>query len=238
VSFAYIDNEKYVVNYYHEIIVYDRNWNYMKKEAFLSPLSLLAINKTLVITGGSNIWKTDSYLKVIKEYNDIESQFCGIWYNETNNLLYIPNILKNRIDLFNQDFSKVGEIKTSLFKPFSITESKNKLYVGTREGVLLEIVDKEIVQNITICKTLDKTIDGEKQTLSSILFDYLGNMAVSCPIDSKIYLYYSNMTYSGLNMTTDYPYYSNFDSEGHFVVINQRKISIYNYTIEECQDCI
>jgi hypothetical protein len=95
------------------------------------------------------------------------------------------------------------------------------MYVGTRNGIILIIVNEVIKYTFNAC-------NGNSDVLTYILFDQCGLMATSC-YNNQLYLYDTNGTYLSKNKTTPiYPRYIGYDSKGHFIQISNNQISIYN----------
>ena len=117
----------------------------------------------------------------------------------------------------------IRSLSTSPHDPFSITESANKLYVGTYGGMILVYQNEEIINQFNGC-------NGYSVLLLSILFDKNGYIATSCdyPID-KLYLYAPNGSFTGKSLTSPTsPRYIGFDSKGRFFQISSQQISVYN----------
>ena len=98
------------------------------------------------------------------------------------------------------------------------------MYVGTLNGTVI-VVNNEIVE-----KQFDGC-NGNYGVLGYIIFDQWGYMATSCDdsINHKLYLYYSNGTFTGTSISTpDHPRYIGFDLNRRFIQISSTQISIYN----------
>ena len=76
----------------NKIIIFDDNWNYLTSATFTNPNYMITVNTSLYFTGNSDVWKTDKYLNIVKQYNGIECNSCaGIFYDETNQTLYVTS---------------------------------------------------------------------------------------------------------------------------------------------------
>ena len=117
----------------------------------------------------------------------------------------------------------IRRFSTSPDRPRSITISSNQLYVGTRGGIILRYQNEILVNQFNGC-------NGNDVTVTSILFDPNGYIAITCEYPTnKLYLFSPNGSFTGKSITTPiYPSYIGFDSKGHFIQISWLQISIYN----------
>ncbi len=53
-----------------------------------------------IITGENNIWKTDKYLNILITYSSIGSKYQGIFYNCTENLIYVAPYTNTDLHVF------------------------------------------------------------------------------------------------------------------------------------------
>ena len=147
--------------------------------------------------------------------------YRGLYYNSSNNTIYVAGQLSQTIDVFDLNLTLVDSISTSTYNPFALQGYKNYIYVGTVSGLILVIENKVILITVKACGDI---------FLTSILIDHFGFMALSCFYDQKAYLYYSlNVSYTGISMALAVnPHSINFDSNGYFIVISPSQIDIYN----------
>ena len=150
------------------------------------------------------------------------SGYRGIGYNPSNVLIYVVSELSKEIQVFYLNLTLIRRLSTLPHRPYLITESSNKLYVGTANTGLILVFQNEIITSqFNGC-------DGKSVYLTSILFDQTGYMATSCE-NSKLYLYSPYGAFTGKSITTPvYPRYIGFDSKGRFVIISYYQISFYN----------
>ena len=205
----------------NRIIIYNSNWQYLTFKSLNRPAHMITINSNLYISGDQNVYKTDKYLNIISQYNNVSVYYRGLYYNSSSNTIYVAGYLNNRIDVFDLNLTLVHSISTFAYFPFSLQGYKNYIYVGTfNSSELLVIENKIIIQKFTVCNT---------GTLISILIDHFGYMALSCNMDKKVYLYYSsNVSNTGMSLRSAYPHFTNFDSNGNFVVILSYQIDIFH----------
>ena len=204
----------------NRIIIFDSNWQYLTFKSLTYPAYMITVNNSLYIAAKNFIYKTDKYLNITKQYNSTSAGYHGLYYNSSGNTIYVAGYYKYAIDVFDLNLNLVDSISTSTFTPYSLQGYKNYIYVGTGTGELIVIENKIIKQTVTVCTVT---------LLSSIQIDNFGYMALSCYSDKMTYLYYSsNVSYTGMSMAYSvYPYLTNFDSNGRFVVISPSQIDIY-----------
>ena len=124
------------------------------------------------------------------------------------------------IHVFDLNLRFSHNISTSPYKPWSITEYNNQMYIGTDNGRVLFVQNEVILNTFNGC-------GGNNAILYSILIDECGYVATSCG-NNKLYLNFANGTSTGRTISTPmYPYYIGFDSKGHFIQISYRHIAIY-----------
>jgi hypothetical protein len=206
----------------NKILIFDENWVYLSKTTFNSPAYMVISGYYLYISTDTKIFKTDQYLNTLAQYNgSAASMYRGIYYNSIDDMIYVANYAKSRIEVLDTNLNLFDTINLS-YKPFSIKGLNNKILVGdSTNGVLLTIENKLITDVFDAC-------NGENSLVSSIILDQFGYMATSC-FNSYSYLYLTNGTFTGLTIPTQaYPYQINFDQNGKFIIISDFKISIYN----------
>ena len=211
----------------HRIIMFDKNWQYLNYKSFLNPANMIRINNTLYITSQNYIYKTDKYLNLIQQYNATGSapSYRGIYYNWKNDTIYVVGYEVKTIYVFDLNLNMIDffNLNKTKYYPWSIQEYNNEFYVGTFNGIILVIVNKEIIRTFNGCNGCYNSLVG------SLIFDKNGYLAVTSSSLNAIYIYNSNGTYTGKSMkTAQYPYYTSFDSKGHLVIMSLFQISIYS----------
>ena len=165
-----------------------------------------------------------SSLNILIQYNAIGNspQYKGIYYNSTNDFIYVAAFSFKTIDVFNLNIKLSYNISTLAYSPWSITAFNSQLYVGTYTGTILVIEKRMIKYTFNGC-------NGYSFLLSYILFDSCGLMATSCD-NNQLYLYDSNGRYLNTSYPTpNNPSYIGHDSKGRFVQVSQQQISVYSY---------
>ena len=210
-----------------KVYILNDDWSFISVKTFTNPAYMISIGSSLYMTGTYNIWKVDQDLNILINYNPTggDPDYLGLSYNPSNGLIYVVSYGLKEIQVFNMKLTLIRRFSTEPHWPFSITESSNKLYVGTAwSGILLVYKNEKIIKQFNGC-------NGNNFWVESILFDQNGYMAISCALSqsSKLYLYLPNGSLTGKSIATpDYPYYIGFDSKGRFIQISDKKISIYN----------
>jgi hypothetical protein len=208
----------------NKIFILTESWSFVSSKDFFKPVYFTTIGSSLYVVGQTNIWKLDQYLNILIQYNATGTApvYLGIYYNSTNNFIYTTPITFSAIHVFNLTLSFNHQFSISPYKPYSITDYNNQIYVGTTIGTILVIENEMILQTFNGC-------NGNSVWLTYILFDNCGLMATSCKTINHLYLYYPNGTYVGKNLTAPTePRYMGYDSNGEFVQISYPQISIYN----------
>ena len=109
------------------------------------------IGNSLYASGQENIWKLDQNLNILIQYNASNGTipiYRGIYYNCTNNFIYIAPRALNVIHVFDLDLSLNHSFSTSTYLPWSIAEYNNQLYVGTKNGTILVIENQVNINTI------------------------------------------------------------------------------------------
>jgi hypothetical protein len=189
-------------------------------KAFSAPYYMMTVNSKLFITGNENIWKTDKYLNVLITHSDTNASYRDIYFNSTENLIYVASIAYTYFKVFDLNLTLKHNVSVSPNNPRSFAVYNNELYVGTLQGKVCVIVRKTIVRSFTGCSIAS--------LISSMIFDNCGLIAISCSSNNLIDLFYSNGTFAGKKLNSfSNPEYIGFDSKGRFVLISKTQISIY-----------
>ena len=192
----------------HKIFVFDEGWNCVSnKSSFPFVNYMISVGYNFYITGWDYVWKTDLDFSVSITHYNLNAYYRGLYYNSTNDLIYVLASNLQGIYVFDVDLTLTDSFPTAPYTPWSLNEYKNQLYVGTRNGTIIVILNKQIINKFDGC-------NGQITTLCSILFDQFDNMATGCYYDGQLYLY--NRTGSYLNKTitvVDAPEYMGFASK-------------------------
>ncbi len=206
------------------IFVFDENWNYvLNKSSFLSVVYMIPEGNYFYITGDLNIWKTDHQLNVLLQYNSTESSpsYRGLYYSSTNDLIYVAPYSLQMIHVFNLNLTLNDTISITPYKPHSINEHNNELYVGTANGTILVIVNKQIINQFNGC-------NQQIVIIFSIIFDDNNNMATSCA-NNQLHLYNTSGNYLNKSIpAVSSVRYIGLDSKSRLVVLTNTHISLYN----------
>ena len=129
-----------------KIIEFDENWQFRTyKTSFYFPNRMISVNNTsLYITGYSNIYKTDSFLNIIKTYFSNGSDFTDLCFNPLSNSIFVVSYFQKRIYEFDINLNILSVLNPVTFKPYSIQGYNNLLYVGYYFINLLTVLDKLI----------------------------------------------------------------------------------------------
>jgi hypothetical protein len=209
--------------YPSKIIIVDQNWNYISNKSFAYPAYMILLNNSIYITGENNIWKTDQQLYVLTQFNSTGNspRYRGLYYNSTNDFIYVASNTFPMIYVFNLNLALNDTFSTAPHLPWSINAYNNQLFVGTYNGTMLVIVNKQIIKQFNGC-------NQQIVALYSILFDGTNNMATSCN-SKQIYSYNTTGTYLNKSITTIYSArYIGLDSQSRLVIVTNTQIYLYN----------
>ena len=207
----------YVIEWNLGIFLLNDYYDYLNITKFSKSKYMITVNSSFYITGTNNIWKTDKYLNVLIEISDNIADFRDIFFNRSENLIYVAPKLYQYIQVFNLNLILQHTINISSEIPRAFSEYNYELYVGTLNGSVRVIVNKSIIRSFTACSN----------AVTSMVSDECGLIAIAC--SDTIKLYYYNGTYTGKSLATPAGLkYIGFDSKRNFVALSQYQISIYN----------
>jgi hypothetical protein len=203
------------------VLVYDENWEYQKNISFAnnSLAYAIEIENELYLTGDDALYITDKSLNIINAFYNNGSGYRGIYYNKTSDLIYVAEQNFCSISIFNRSLELIEKIDIG-YKPFALAEYGNKLFVGTRNGTVLVIYNKTVINTyITNCNFI-----------TSLLIDNDGYIIIACNSPNAAYIYHTNGTNTGKNIgttTSVVPFYINFDTKGRLIISSSSQIDIY-----------
>ena len=205
-----------------KIYILEDEWKFISFKNFPNPTFMISIDNNLFMTGTINVWKVDKDLNILRHYHPGgDPRYRGISYNPSNGLIYIAVNRLSEIRVFSLDLTLIRSFSTSPNYPWSITESSNKLYVGTDEGIILVYQDEKLINNLDGCAAWWTNVQ-------SILFDLNGYQT------NKLHLFSPNGSFTGQSITTpSSPRYIGFYSKGRFVQISEKQIGLLNQNKRE-----
>jgi hypothetical protein len=205
----------------YNILVYNENWEYQRAYPTINhfnPSYSIYINGAIYIAGNFGIQKYDIYLNLTKEV--VTSVYeRGIYYNPSNQLIYIATISSNIIKVFDEDLNLNSTITTNQ-RPWFLTGYNDKLVVG-------DDIDGKVYfyHNNTLIRSVATQCTAR---VSSVLFDEYNNMLVLCETLSKGFIYHSNGSFTGISFhTCNQPTFINFDSKNRLVITCSYQSDIY-----------
>jgi hypothetical protein len=201
-------------------VLYNRNWAYLtyKTMSIYAPYSIISINDELFISAQDGMYKSDNSLNLAESYIRIGACYTSIYHNSTSDILYVASLANSMIDLFYRNLTFISSISLTN-QPYALTEKNGKLYLGFTDGSISVLENNLVVKNITtLCNSI----------ITSILIDKNDLMGVLCFDNSILYLYSTNGSYTGKNITTSSgPRFMNYDLNGHFIIAGESQIKIY-----------
>ena len=116
-------NSYYYVSDYllNTIFILNESWSYVSSKTFYYPTYLTTIGNSLYATGYINIWKLDENLNILIQYDATAStpQYQGIYYNSTNNFIYISAYNLRVVDVFDLNLNLSHNFSTWQYNPWS-----------------------------------------------------------------------------------------------------------------------
>jgi hypothetical protein len=206
------------------ILVFNENWVYQGTITTSSngyplyrPVYSININGSIYVTGVDVINKYDSYLSLKKQVSS-PGVNRGIYYNLANQMIYTAKYY--RISVYDKDLNFIRTISTN-YSPWFITGYNGQMIVT---GIIIGNI--YFYQGESLFRTVSTFCTSG---ITSVLFDNNNQMIVSC-LNSKIYIYNIDGTYTGLQVTVcngDSINFLNFDSKDRLVVICFERIEIF-----------
>jgi hypothetical protein len=80
----------YVTDQTNIIFLLNENYEYITKNTFSNPVSIVTVNSSLYITGYKYVWKADKYLNILITHSE-SADYRDIYFNCTENLIYIAS---------------------------------------------------------------------------------------------------------------------------------------------------
>jgi hypothetical protein len=163
--------------------------------------------------------KYDSYFSLIKQVSSSGSN-RGIYYNPANQTIYTGKLGSVGINVYDKDLNFIRTISINHSQWF-ITEYNGQMVVTTFSDRNIYFYQSESLNR----RVATKCTSG----ISSVLFDNNNQMIVAC-LDSNIYIYNVNGTYTGLQVTAcNYTNsrFVNFDSKDRLVFTCWDRVEIY-----------
>jgi hypothetical protein len=218
----------YVMNFKGKnIIVFDENWGSQRiitppstEYPIFGPAFSMNINGLIYASSDDIINKYDKNFNLIKQINS-SGHNRGIYYNPSNQMIYITICNQNIINLFDKDLNLKSTLNTN-YSPFFITKYNNQMVVSDQNnGNIYFYQNNAIIQ----------TVSSQCNRVSTVLFDNYNNMLALCHDSSIMYVYHVKGSYSGLSMSIcrniSNSWFVNFDLKDRLVIICNNQIEIF-----------
>ena len=201
--------------------MFNEFWEYQRNITLPSnPRYSVYVNDEIYVSYNSLIQKYDKNLSLILQSNAIGNNNNGIYFNQSNGMLYTANTDNYRIDIFNKNLSFMESINTT-FQPRFITQYNDMIAVSDSTGNVHIFKNNILTTNIsTSCHSI----------ITSMLFDNYDHMIILCYNPSYLYVYHTNGTLTATALpicSNSYPSFINFDSKDRLVVICENGITLY-----------
>ena len=214
--------------YFHGFVyVFNDNWNIISYFRAPKANSIMEVGKFLYISTDYYIYKTDSSLNTLARFiffNSFYSFFQGIYFNSSNNLIYVASRGYHLIFRFDLDlnFYDFYDISTESYRPYSINGFKETLYVGEfHGGNIVVMIDNKIIYTFNGCL-------GQYSSISMIFINPNGLIANVCEDSHAVFMYFVNGTYANNYLYTEQnPKYIGVNSKGIGFVVSENGIHFY-----------
>ena len=203
--------------------MFNEFWEYQRNITLLSsPKYSVYVNDEIYVSCDSLIQKYDKNLNFILQSNAIGNYYYGIYFYQSNGMLYAANTNIYRIHIFNKNLSLMGSISTS-FKPFSIAQCNDMIAVSEESvtGKINFFKNNILTTNISISCS---------RSITSMIVDNYDHMIILCYSPSYLYIHHTNGTFTGTAFpicSNSNPMFINFDSKDRLVVVCRSSIEIY-----------
>ena len=209
-------------------LVFNKYWEYERtitprngEYPSYGPTYSLNLNGVIYVGSNDVINKYDKYLNLTKQ---VSSAGCnlGIYYNPSNDLIYVSSCGATIINVFDQDLNLNKSVTTNYIPGF-ITGYNGMMVVAGYNNPNITFY-----QNNSIIQTVTTQCSGR---VNSILFDNYNHMLVLCGTSRFMYVHHLNGSYTGLSMSTcvssSDSTFVNFDSKDRLVITCQNQTEIY-----------
>ena len=217
IGYNYQKTNDGIVNYIadfnnNHIILFDADWNYLKHIYHWAPSYIETTNDAFYVSSQDLVCK----------YNiDLVQQQCisvgnvdDMFYDAENDLIIMTRW--NSIRAIRPDMTTAYDIPISDF-PWGLEKRGNKLYISTNTNKIM-VID---LDNNNAVTTYNNICPGQS-TVTSILFDNHGYVAVACLEERKLYLYNDQIVYQNKSIETSAePFTFKFDTKGRFIVTSR-----------------
>jgi hypothetical protein len=218
-----INTTYYVANYgLNHVVIYNEFWEYQTYKTLAGCALIKAVGEELYVAANDYIYKTDKNVNQIKSFANSGATYRGLYYNKTCDCLFATSHSHKNIDIFDRNLTHLDSISVGPYgTPYGIDGYKNELFVGTIAADHKILV----IQNKTIVKFYDTMFIA---TITAIVIDIYGLMAVSFLENLTIGLYHVNGTNMGISKQVfTKPYHFKKDSKGRLIVTTVSELAIY-----------
>jgi hypothetical protein len=216
----------YVMNFNRKnVIVFNENWEFQRiitppstEYPLFGPAFSMNINGVIYTSSDGIINKYDKNLNLIKQINSTGYN-RGIYYNPSNQMIYVAICNQNLINLFDIDLNLKSTLNTD-YSPFFITEYNSQMVVSDQNNGNIYFYQNNVII---------LTVSTQCRRVATVLFDNYNQMLVLCQDNERMYVYHVNGSYSGLSMLTKLKirWFMNFDSKDRLVITCNDQIEIF-----------
>ena len=101
----------------NKIFILNERWSYVSSKGFSRPVYFTTIGKSLCVTGERCVWKLDQNLNILIQFNASSGStpgYVGIYFNSSNDLIYVAPRSLNVIHVFNLNLTLNHTFSTSM----------------------------------------------------------------------------------------------------------------------------
>lgn len=220
-NFAIVNSSYYYVveAFLNGIMIFNDQWEFQYVKNYTNPLPyfLIAIDQYAYISSNTKFCKTDLNLNVQKCYSGFS--YRSIYYNKIDQMLYVVNYQKQRIDKFDKNLNLLKSITIAPKFIHGVSGYDNNLVISNDAGKIYVYWN---FVNVTSFQTFCSGF------IPQIHVDAYGFITVCCYYGNALYFYHANGTYLGKSINNvAMPMHADYDLNGKFVIISSNQI----YTI-------
>lgn len=145
-----------------------------------------------------------------------------MYYDSSASLFYIANEASNQIDVFSTSLTLTKSINLGSYNPYGVSVYNESLYVGVYTGNVVLVLQNSVITKVF---SINSCTSG---LFTSVIFDFVGYMAIVCYLQNSITLYDYNGNYMNVvQASTSYPYILDIDAAGRMILTTARQLDIY-----------
>ena len=216
----------YLIDYgISSIVAFNQYWAYesYKYLPIANTYATKYVDGFFYFAADGYFYKTStSSFTTLNYYQNIGANYRQFFFDSNGSKFYVTSTSLNRIDIFDTSCSLLQSISLGNQSPYGLAFlGGNTLYAGVLSSQII------VIQNNVVSKYFSLPTCSHSSYIS-VTIDSFGNLAISCFLESAIFLYDSNGNYLNISIqTTGNPFMTAIDSNGRFVVMTQKSLEIF-----------